>query len=139
MKVYFCPNCRKETGHQRKLGFGTLFAVLLTGGLWLLTLPLYPPRCQICGSDSWDDTPSPAPNSGPPSDPDTKICPHCAETIKLAAKKCRFCGEILDSGQVERDLAARREHIQLNLSGKLCPDCGGRLKGPWCPHCLRLV
>lgn len=27
---------------------------------------------------------------------DTKPCPSCAETIKAAAKKCRFCGEILD-------------------------------------------
>ena len=24
---------------------------------------------------------------------DTKACPSCAETIKLAAVKCRFCGE----------------------------------------------
>jgi hypothetical protein len=27
---------------------------------------------------------------------DTKPCPSCAETIKAAARKCRFCGEILD-------------------------------------------
>jgi len=27
---------------------------------------------------------------------DTKPCPSCAETIKAGAKKCRFCGEILD-------------------------------------------
>ena len=35
-----------------------------------------------------------APASAP--GPDTKPCPCCAETIKAGAKKCRFCGEILD-------------------------------------------
>ena len=23
---------------------------------------------------------------------DSKVCPHCAETIKAAARVCRFCG-----------------------------------------------
>lgn len=27
--------------------------------------------------------------------PETKECPMCAETIKSAAKKCRFCGHLL--------------------------------------------
>lgn len=35
-----------------------------------------------------------APASAPATD--TKPCPCCAETIKAGAKKCRFCGEILD-------------------------------------------
>ncbi|MEO6708181.1 MAG: zinc ribbon domain-containing protein [Planctomycetota bacterium] len=26
---------------------------------------------------------------------ETKVCPHCAETIKLAAKVCRYCGHAL--------------------------------------------
>ena len=48
---------------------------------------------------------SPSPNDhnrekaqSPASAPgtDSKPCPCCAETIKAGAKKCRFCGEILD-------------------------------------------
>jgi TonB family protein len=44
-----CPNCGKLTGFKRALGFGTFFMVLLTLGLWLLVIPLYPARCVNCG------------------------------------------------------------------------------------------
>ena len=50
MKFYYCPHCGRETGHKRALGWGTFFAVLLTGGLWFLAIPFYPKRCIICGS-----------------------------------------------------------------------------------------
>jgi hypothetical protein len=30
---------------------------------------------------------------------DTKVCPECAETVKAAAKKCRFCGYRFDANQ----------------------------------------
>jgi hypothetical protein len=49
MYMAYCPNCKKETGHKRYLGFGTLFAVILTGGLWLIAILFYPTRCIACG------------------------------------------------------------------------------------------
>jgi hypothetical protein len=50
MIVTNCPSCQRVTGHKRALGWGTFFAVVLTGGLWLLALPLYKARCVICGT-----------------------------------------------------------------------------------------
>lgn len=49
MKMMNCPNCKRLTGFKRSLGFGTFFMVLLTFGLWLLVIPLYPMRCINCG------------------------------------------------------------------------------------------
>lgn len=49
MEMIYCPNCAKLTGFKRALGFGTFFMVLLTLGLWLLVIPLYPARCINCG------------------------------------------------------------------------------------------
>jgi hypothetical protein len=57
MEMIFCPNCNKLTGYKRSLGFGTLFAVLLTAGLWLLALPFYPKRCITCGLAKSDSVP----------------------------------------------------------------------------------
>jgi uncharacterized protein (DUF983 family) len=45
-----CDNCGKPTGHRRAFGWGTFFAVVLTAGFWLLTLPFYPSRCIACGA-----------------------------------------------------------------------------------------
>ncbi len=49
MEMIYCPNCGKPSGFKRALGFGTLFMVFITFGLWLLTIPLYPARCIHCG------------------------------------------------------------------------------------------
>ncbi len=49
MQMIQCPNCGRLTGFKRALGFGTFFMVVLTCGLWLLAIPLYPARCMNCG------------------------------------------------------------------------------------------
>jgi hypothetical protein len=49
MQMIHCPNCGRPSGFKRALGFGTLFMVLITCGLWLLVIPLYPARCMNCG------------------------------------------------------------------------------------------
>ena len=38
----------------------------------------------------------------------TKKCPACAETIKLEAIRCRFCGEKFDPEDVARQVAQKR-------------------------------
>ena len=43
-------------------------------------------------------------NEGTVTDPDSKPCPLCAETIKAAALKCRFCNSDLEA------FTARKEH-----------------------------
>jgi hypothetical protein len=49
MQMIQCPNCGKLTGFKRSLGLGAFFMVLLTFGLWLLVIPIYPARCINCG------------------------------------------------------------------------------------------
>jgi hypothetical protein len=160
----YCPVCQKTTGHARRLGFGTLFMVLLTCGFGLLLLPLYPKRCTVCGRELpklhrlRQDVPkaaptssslSPLPSSSPTPDlsPGHKICPACAETIKLAALKCRFCGHSFDPDQVAQAVAALDASLKKAAGLTQCPAClkwdvhdaylpdGGF--GPWCPHCRR--
>lgn len=48
----FCESCQRVTGHKRALGWGTFFAAVLTGGVWLLAIPVYPKRCIVCGLGS---------------------------------------------------------------------------------------
>lgn len=51
MNMYFYTNCEKKTGHERRFRIGTLLMVLLTFGLWLIVMILYPERCIICGNN----------------------------------------------------------------------------------------
>lgn len=50
MKESYCEVCKAPRGFKRNLGWGTFFAVLFTGGFWLLAIPFYPKRCIVCGT-----------------------------------------------------------------------------------------
>lgn len=49
MLFTYCPNCKETRGFKRAIGIGTVIAIILTGGLWLLAIPFYPKRCIVCG------------------------------------------------------------------------------------------
>lgn len=82
---------------------------------------------------------------------ETKICPECAEIIKLKAKKCRFCGAQLDPEEVVKEIEARRAKLLVKeKEGKVrCPKCGNwdvyraYLKdgsmGDYCPNCKQSI
>jgi len=49
MRFLQCYNCGRRRGFKRALGLGTLLMIVLTFGLWLFVIPLYPSRCITCG------------------------------------------------------------------------------------------
>ncbi len=49
MSDSYCPSCKRETGHKRKIGIGTLILVIVTCGWWLLAILFYSKRCAVCG------------------------------------------------------------------------------------------
>jgi len=134
-------------GNKGRSGFGWFLVGILLGPFGLifaLVVAKIEPLPVVA--------PLPALSAGQLLDQETKTCPHCAETIKLAAKKCRYCGEAFDPGQVEQDIAARRVEVEAMLADgrRFCPNCrswdavpyavlpdGGH--GPWCPNCKRPI
>lgn len=85
-------------------------------------------------------------------DDEMKKCPSCAESIKLEAKKCRFCGEVLNSEEVAKEVEKRKLELAAKQEKeregkKQCPQCGswdvhtamieGGGMGDWCPHCKK--
>jgi len=71
--------------------------------------------------------PLPSASMPQPPAPETKQCPFCAENIKVEARKCRFCGEILDP-TLQADLAASRSMTKPSGSEMGCLD--RRLRRP---------
>lgn len=45
----WCDLCRRNVEPKRKIGAGSLIAVLVTFGWWILAIPFYKKRCPICG------------------------------------------------------------------------------------------
>lgn len=45
----WCDLCRRNVEPKRKIGVGTLIAILFTGFIWLLLIPFYKKRCPVCG------------------------------------------------------------------------------------------
>ncbi len=147
--ILFGIGCAIAAGNKKRSVPGWLFLGMLLGPFGLLFILLLSPLAAPA-APSREMPPLYASPDQIPLDQETKQCPHCAEIIKLEARKCRFCGEPLDPHQVESDIAVRRTQLAakyaLEAQGKKqCPLCqhwdvhrayiedGGQ--GDWCPHC----
>ncbi len=124
---------------------GWFFLGLLLGPFAIL-FALLTKRLQ--GTETMKTNPRVTTSPGLPSSlsDEQKACPSCAESIKLEAKKCRFCGEKLDEAKVEQDIQTRRDYLtRLSQGEKQCRRCGSwevyraviedGSQGWWCPHC----
>jgi hypothetical protein len=55
--------------------------------------------CAVCGHSGTAEEDASAPSVASSASKqlrDTRLCPYCAETILVSAKKCKHCGEFLD-------------------------------------------
>lgn len=50
--IKYCMLCKRNVQPKRKIGAGSVIAVLLTGFMWLLVIPFYKKRCPVCHGDA---------------------------------------------------------------------------------------
>jgi len=85
---------------------------------------------------------------------ETISCPYCAETIKILAKKCRFCATELDKKEMSRLIDARKTELEDRLKKEnedkiQCPKCKrwdiyqtmtqNHGMSDYCPHCKKAL
>lgn len=145
--LLFGIGCAICAANKKRSAAGWFFLGMLLGPFGLLFILLLSP---LEAPAALDALPPILPTGRISLDQETKKCPACAETIKLEAAKCRFCGESLDPQEVSRQVEDRRALLEEDLAkktaGKIqCPRChrwdvhrafiedGGY--GDWCPHC----
>ncbi len=115
MEYSYCPNCKKNTGHKRHLGWGTFFGGAFTLGASLFAIPFYPKRCIICGNAKREEIAG-------PDRIGSKDITDSFEKLKASVKNMDKTLERID------DLEVKKITSQSSRPTKKCPECAEEVK-----------